>query len=511
MNNDLAHIKSQIASFGKELQISNAKLKSVLHNSLASKSNIETTETNNIKPQNANAIKQLNTASESNDKPALLEIDYKQPQSHENPTQKLCNSPNNEESNDKQKSNDETNDETKSHDKCEYETNIDNKPMTSIEQLNEHVQNISNLQSANNEQLCTLSNLSVPTLRNVETIVTKTQEENKQKINQLSENVSQFISCCNNDKVNANEMMKSLNSVKSIVCEIHNACVKKLNTPSPESSSVNNTNTILNLHGKLTEKHDKIEKVQSDSLQWMDRNMSEISKLNKIINEKDMEICTLKVENAKLMYSQRQEVTNEKNDNVKKFQSEPKQANATKDKESSPPLPPVSSVSDCNNSANSTNIMTSEVKPQTSDVSKAANQGIQYNRKYRSNEGSTAFRGEVKQPTYDDSKATNQGNQYNRNYRSDEGFTAFRGEKRVLSNFYKFKFKPRHELFENTNPTFPSLEHAYAYGKAVFHGDQARAKFVRQSEHPREAQIIGHEIRTNTQWKKTKLLFMELL
>ena len=83
------------------------------------------------------------------------------------------------------------------------------------------------MQSANNEQLCTLSNLSVPTLRNGETIVTKTQEENKQKMNQLSENVSQFTSSCNNDKVNTNEMMKSLNSVKSIVCEIHNACVKK--------------------------------------------------------------------------------------------------------------------------------------------------------------------------------------------------------------------------------------------------------------------------------------------
>ena len=53
--------------------------------------------------------------------------------------------------------------------------------MTSIEQLNERVQHISNLQSANNEQFCTLSNLSVSTLRNGETIVTKTQEENKQK------------------------------------------------------------------------------------------------------------------------------------------------------------------------------------------------------------------------------------------------------------------------------------------------------------------------------------------
>ena len=83
----------------------------------------------------------------------------------------------------------------------------------------------------------------------------------------------------------------------------------KNNTSSPESSLVNST--ILNLHGKLTEKHDQMEKVQSDSFQCMDRNMSEIPKLCKIINKKVMEICTLKVENAKLMYSQRLEVTYE--------------------------------------------------------------------------------------------------------------------------------------------------------------------------------------------------------
>lgn len=81
----------------------------------------------------------------------------------------------------------------------------------------------------------------------------------------------------------------------------------------------------------------------------------------------------------------------------------------------------------------------------------------------------------------------------------------FRGPHNSLSNFYGSQIRM-------WGLTFSSNEHAYQYRKAMEMGEYAIAERIRQAPHPRAAQLIAKDIRTDDRWKGLKQSIMyELL
>ena len=81
----------------------------------------------------------------------------------------------------------------------------------------------------------------------------------------------------------------------------------------------------------------------------------------------------------------------------------------------------------------------------------------------------------------------------------------FRGPHNSLSNFYGAQLRM-------WGLTFPTNEHAYQYRRAMENGEYATAERIRQASHPRVAQQIAKNFRTDERWKGMKQSVMyELL
>ena len=210
------------------------------------------------------------------------------------------------------------------------------------------------------------------------------------------------------------------------------------------------------------EKQSKIETIQSECMQNLDKYMTEIIRLNNIIQEKDQMILNLKLENCGLT------------EQVAKSNTVSYQA--------------AQPVHICTAASDADRLLTD---PQSrlitslphNDTNCAANS---YSSRVKTNIVTSTSKGEpnISGQATDTKPNTDPAPEVSRN----NGFTAFRGASNPLSNFYQFKFRPNPCEILNTGKMFSSIEQAYAYGKANFHEDKKRCQLILQAKTARDAQ-----------------------
>ena len=309
------------------------------------------------------------------------------------------------------------------------------------------------------EELTTLSDLTVPALRNIEAIITDIQTQQRNLSNNVQE-IQQWL------KLQLSSLMNIVKEVKSD--KIHN-------------------NSIPPMYEQLNQKHEQIEAIQNQCIEKMDKYFHEICRLNAAIQEKDNEILKLKLQcsnkdSAKMSIHK---VTR--------------------------PMVDFSAQTVPDLSTENANTNQENKKAAISD--KAETKGITGNKgniKYTA-QSSFANSGDLKEDEANLPLSPVTPVKKIQHYKETvplKKFTAFRGSKNPLSIFFPFKFRPQTELLDEVI-TFSSLEHAYAYGKARFHKDSKRAELIKNAATARDTQLVGNEINTTKSWQKVKQGFIE--
>ena len=160
---------------------------------------------------------------------------------------------------------------------------------TFLQFIQSTVTTIKNLQESHQNEVMVLSNLSVPALRNLETIPADMQV-NQNKISQNFGNAATF----------SGSYEKSISSLRE---EIQSVVALKGNEVSASK-----------LYDMLCKKHSKIESVQDSCIDNMDKYMNEIAKLNQTIQEKDNLILDLKLEISQLKHMSNSAMMQTKNE-----------------------------------------------------------------------------------------------------------------------------------------------------------------------------------------------------
>ena len=174
-------------------------------------------------------------------------------------------------------------------------------------------------------------------------------------------------------------------------------------------------------------------------MQKLDKYMTDIIRLNNIIQEKDQMILNLKLDNCDL----RDQVTKSR----------------TAGNQATQPVPICPAETDA-------------ITLQT-DTRSDANS---YSSKLKSNMAPGTSKDESNM--FVQIIETKQNVGHVSEVSKNNGFTAFRGASNPLSNFYQFKFRPSSCEILNTGKMFSSIEQAYAYGKANFHDDKKRCQLI---------------------------------